>query len=177
MSGIDFSSSVIRIDFSNWNSDDSVGYAVKKKVFLEPWIIEMGSYGIECLFLDGDEKQDMDVRNMVKDITKNKLHEIFIKTCTRPLMSYRANNTRARDIPGALVTPGKRKTSFLPDPESSRPTKAACRHKGGRTKARAQSIDGIPILKNEKKTKSRTRAISISGQQLLTKWYSNKEQK
>ena len=68
----------------------------------------------------------MDVRNMVKDITKNKLHEIFIKTCTRPLMSYRANNTRAREIPGALVTPGKRKPSFQPDPDSPRPTKAAC---------------------------------------------------
>ena len=180
MSGIDFSSSVVGIDFSNWNSDDSVGYALKKEIFLEPWVAESGSYGMEYLFLDEDEKEDMDVRKLVEDITRNKLHEIFIKTCTRPLICYRTTNIRARDIPGALVTPGKRRTSFLPDPDSSRPTKAACRHQGGTTKARAQSIGGSPILKNlkkEKKTKSRTRAMSIPGQQLLTKWYSNKEQK
>ena len=175
--GMDRSKSVGEIDFSSWNSDDSVGeLSNDKKVYLESWVNDCGTYGLEYLFMDEVEKEDMNVQDLVINITKNKLHSIFLRSCTRPVKNYRAFNNMNKATPGVLVTPGKRKTSFLPDLAYTRPTKTACiREKG--TSSRAHSVGGSPILKHGRREKtSRSRAFSTSGQQLLTKWYSKKSQ-
>ena len=148
------------------------------RCYLEPWVIEYGTFDLEFLFIDDEEREDIVVNDLVQDITKNKLYDIFTKTCTKPLPKYRAYNQKAREIAVVLVTPGKRKTSFLPDLVDTRPTKTAC-SQGDGSRTRAQSVVGcisnVSGNRNKNnKSKQRPRAISISGQQLLTKWYSKK---
>ena len=175
---MDRSYSVGEVDFLSWNSDDSMGGSLcGKKVYLDPWVEDSGTYGLEYLFLGEEEKEDMNVEEMVINITKNKLHSIFLKSCTRPIQSYRAfNNVNKATPPGVLVTPGKRKIPFLPDLEYTRPTKTACT-RGKKSNARAQSVSGSPVLKQGARVKPpRSRALSTAGQQLLTRWYSKKSQ-
>ena len=164
--GLNKSSSMGDIDLTDWNSDDSVGLFTWNKVFVEPWVKECGTYGLEFLFIDIQQREDMQVQDLVENITKNKLCEIFSKTCQRPLNSYRSFNTSTRALPGVLVTPGKRKPSSLPDPECPRPTKTAC-HLSGAIGNRSQSVGGSPLLKG-KRARTRSRAMSLTGQQLLT---------
>ena len=168
-----FSDGVDEKYFIHASQEDSVK---NDRCYLEPWVIDYGTFGLESLFIDDEEREDIVVNDLVQDITKNKLYDIFIKTCTKPLPKYRAYNQKTKGVAGVLVTPGKRKTSFLPDLVNTRPTKTAC-CQGDGARTRAQSVVGCILNargNNNNRSKQRPRAMSISGQQLLTRWYSKK---
>ena len=90
-----FSDVVDEKDFNYASQEDSVK---NDRSYLEPWVIEYGTFGLEYLFIDDEEREDIIVNDLVQDITKNKLYDIFTKTCTKPLPKYRAYNQSCRGL-------------------------------------------------------------------------------
>ena len=100
--------------------------------------------------MNDEEKEEMETDAVMKTLAKNKLYDIFIKTCPNPMSKYKTYQKKPGAVPGVLVTPGKRKISSLPDLGNPKPTKTACRRQ---TRQRKKAVSG-----------------NIKGQQLMTKW-------
>ena len=153
-----------------------MGNLTENMVYIESWVEESGTFGLEYLFIEADEREDMEVQDLVVNLTKNKLFDIFLKTCPDPRKKYRSYHMCNKASPGVLVTPGKRKNSSLPDLENTRPTKTACHRQRG-SRSRAHTVGGSPNLKNLMQERQRTRSNSSAGQQVLTRWYAKSSHK
>ena len=162
------STSMEEIDFSMWNSNDSVGMDVGSDF----WDHEE-SYCISQLFVEEEEREQVEELAHIEELTKNKLFEIFTKMCPKGVIRPRRQFRAAAGLTGVLATPEKRKASPLPELDSANPAKTACCNRDTAELRRSQSIGTSPILRQLKKgQRSRTNSVSSvpKGQQRVTSW-------
>ena len=135
------------------------------------------TFGLETLFLEKEDVEARQIDEIILEKTKNKLYEIFVRTCPNKPVSRpgRAINRRIGGDggTGVPVTPGKRRLSPQPESHMGNPTKTACSTPGaGHTRSRANSTCGT-VKSN--KPRSRQRLYTISGQKLLTQMWRNND--
>ena len=172
------SQSMNDIDLSSWKSND-----FSNKDF---WVNEEGNYGLQDLFSE-EERYDDNIQSNEEEVqrvniekTKNQLNRIFRQQCGFKEPKKRVNCVGGKTA-GALVKPGKRKSSSQPESSEEDPTRAAC------TKVPRLSITSTPRPRlqtvsniktgafgksmNKKRTKSLAR--DDPSQRLLTQLWNN----
>ena len=104
------------VDLLRLNKRDMTFQASGKTFYIEDWVVKEGTYGFDVLFMDDNEAIELETEEIIRDRTKNKLFQIFIKACGNKIPKRR----HAGKSVGVLATPGKRKFSFsLPEPSPS----------------------------------------------------------
>ena len=167
------SNSMEDIDFSEWNSGDSLGIEGETVVTDEDFWDDKESYGISLLFAEQEVRDQVEERGYIEEMTKNKLYEIFIKMCPNRVIKVRGRQGKATGLTGVLATPEKRKASPLPELDKANPAKTACCYRNAVESNRSQSIGSSPRLRRTKKAmRPRTKSASIvpKGQQTMISW-------
>ena len=162
------STSMEEIDFLAWKSNDSMGMDVG----YEFWDLEE-SYCISQLFVEEEEREQMEELAHIEEMTKNKLFEIFTRMCPNGVNRSRRQLRATAGLTGVLATPEKRKASPLPELDSANPAKTACCDRDTEKLRRSHSIGSSPNLRHFRKAeRSRTKSVSAvpKGQQKVTSW-------
>ena len=158
------------IDVSKWNSGDSLGMdASSDKISRDFWDDEE-SHCISLLFMEQEDRDQVEELAYIEGMTKNKLFEIFIKMCPNGVSKSRKHRRIAAGLTWVLTTPEKRKASPLPELDRA---KTACCNRNSAGGDRSQSIGVSPVLRRLKKGE-RPRAKSVSAvpksQQRVRSW-------
>ena len=163
------------MDFSNWNSSDSMdSHKDLNETEKDVWDGEE-SYGLELLFLDNESREEHEVCGYIEEMTRNKLYDIFIKMCPNGLKNYNSRRRLATTMTGVLTTPEKRKASPLPGLELANPAKTACQSlDNGRNRSQYIAA-GVLNKQTSKGGRQRNRSVSTStlpkGQMKVSTWF------
>ena len=131
------------------------------------------SYGLALLFIEQEERDLIDEREFIEDMTRNKLYEIFNKMCPNAVVKARYRKATRTGLSGVLATPEKRIASPLPELDDANPAKTARYHKNAAINIRSHSIGSSPLLRKTRKCeRKRTKSVSSEskGQQKVTNW-------
>ena len=165
--------SMEEIDFSNWNSGDSLGMQVGSDVISDDLWENEESYGLASLFIEQEERELIDECVFIEDMTRKKLYDIFNKMCPNAVVKARYCKVIRTGISGVLATPEKRNASPLPELDNANPAKTARLNKNVAANVRSHSIGSSPLLRKTKKCeRKRTKSVSSGskGQQKVTNW-------
>ena len=132
-------------------NDDLPRLQAEKKIFLEDWVEVEGSYGLDVMFLNEEELHEQETDEIIKERTKNKLFQIFIKCCGNKIPKRRCMGESV----GVLATPGKRKSSpSQPEPSSVDDGTAST------ARRKVRRVDVLSGDKNDAGTRPRLHTLS-----------------
>ena len=95
------------IDVSKWNSGDSLGMdASSDKISRDFWDDEE-SHCISLLFMEQEDRDQVEELAYIEGMTKNKLFEIFIKMCPNGVSKSRKHRRIAAGLTRVLARRGR----------------------------------------------------------------------
>ena len=145
------------VDLLRLNKRDMTFQASGKTFYIEDWVVKEGTYGLDVLFMDDNQALELETEEIIRDRTKNKLFQIFIKACGNKIPKRR----HAGKSMGVLATPGKRKFSFsLPEPSPSDEGTASTARK---KQCQVRQVDNCELKAEPRPRASTTTALGSAG--------------